>query len=511
MADSQAADGGMGRAILWIAAALIACLSVFLINGRPLFYFDTVGYISQGHTGLKQLGIRGESPLTVRMEKIKARKAAEGVTEAAPDTAEIDAANTVDGSRSTVYALTTALLARFHALEGLMLLNIAAVLLAVWLPMRVAARRWGLPVPVSEAVALPVIVACFGSLPFFVAYLMPDTMAPVLLLIIATLTVFGRSMKPWEVVLALFVGIFATVSHLSHLAIGLVMIPAVALVSVLLSRQKWWLPVAYVCLIVGAGFAEQSLLRTAAKVMSDADVVIKPYITARLIEDGPGLRYLDSHCPDADIPTCKLHEALQWSDDPYRITASHITFETSPRLGSFRLMTPENQKAVADDQVGFFFAVLRDQPFGVFRAILRNVFMQAGWVSVEMTIPTDKIVKQNEDVTGLAFSSFDHGRITRGTGWLGPVTLWHEVFYVLSLAVVLALVLLPRRVPGEVKALAIMVLLGILANALVLGGISQPATRYGARVIWLLPLIATIMVVFARRSRRFETPAEMRA
>jgi hypothetical protein len=513
MADSNAtgAGGGTGRAVIWIAVAVIACLSVFLINGRPLFYFDTVGYISQGHTGLRQLGIRGESPMAVRMEKIRAQKAAEGVVEGVPDTTEIEAENTVDGSRSTVYALTTALLARFHALEGLMLLNIAAVLIAVWLPMRVASRRWGLPVPVSEAVALPVIVACLGSLPFFVAYLMPDTFAPVLLLVIGTLTVFGRGMRPWEVILAILVGIFAIVSHLSHLAIGLVMIPAVALISLILSRQRWWLPVAYVALIVGAGFTEQSLLRTAAKAVSDAEVVIKPYITARMIEDGPGLKYLDKYCPDAHIPTCKLHEALQWSDDPYRITASHITFETSPRLGSFRLMTPENQKAVADDQIAFFFAVLRDQPFGVFRALLRNVFVQAGWVSVEMTIPTDNIIAQNADVTGLAFSTFDHGRITRDTAWLGPVTLWQQFLYAASLAVILALVLLPRRVPGEIKALAVMVILGILANALVCGGISQPATRYGARVIWLLPLIATILVVFARRSRRFDVPAEARA
>lgn len=513
MADyhTTGAGGGTGRAVLWIAAAVIACLSVFLINGRPLFYFDTVGYISQGHTGLRQLGIKGRSPLSARMEKIRAQKAADAITEGVPDTTEIEAENTVDGSRSTVYALTSALLARFHALEGLMLLNIAAVLIAVWLPMRVAARRWGLPVPVSEAVALPVIVACLGSLPFFVAYLMPDTFAPVLILVFGTLTVFGRGMRPWEVILAILVGCFAIVSHLSHLAIGLVMIPAAALISLILSRQRWWLPVAYVAMIVGAGFTEQSLLRTAAKAVSNSEVVIKPYITARMIEDGPGLTYLDKYCPDAHIPTCKLHEALQWSDDPYRITASHITFETSPRLGSFRLMTPEDQKAVADDQVPFFFAVLKDQPFGVFRALMRNVFVQAGWVSVEMTIPTDNIVEQNADVTGLALSTFDHGRITRDTGWLGLVTLWHQVFYAASLAVVIALVLLPRRVPGEIKALAIMVLLGILANALVCGGISQPATRYGARVIWLLPLVATILVVFARRSRQFDVPSEARA
>src|SRR5690606_21572347 len=149
--------------------------------------------------------------------------------------------------------------------------------------------------------------------------------------VIGTLTVFGRGMRPWEVILAILVGIFAIVSHLSHLAIGPVMIPAVALISLILSRPRWWLPVAQVALAGGAGVAEQSLLGTAGMARSDAEVVSKASITARMVEDGPGLQYLDECCPDAQIPTCKLHEALQWSDDPYRLTASHITFETSPR------------------------------------------------------------------------------------------------------------------------------------------------------------------------------------
>ncbi len=508
---SVAERSGFGRAVLWMALAVLACLSVFLVNGRPLFYFDTVGYISQGHSALRQLGIKGESPLAARIEKLEAEKAANiaaGLAE--PDMAEIEAANTVDGSRSSVYALATGITARMHFLEGLIFLNVAAVLVALWLPMRVAARRWGLPVPVSQAVAMPVIVASLGSLPFFIAYLMPDTFAPVLLLVVATLTVFARHMRPWEILLAVALGALAIVSHLSHLAIGVLMVPASALVSVILSRRRWWLPPALVLVIVGIGFAEQSVLRSAAKAMSDSEVVIKPYITARLIQDGPGMTYLDRHCPDDTIPTCKLHAALQWSDDPYRITATHIVFETSARLGSFRLMTPKDQKAVADDQIGFFFEVLKDQPVATVMAFLKNTFIQSGWVAVDLTIPSDKIVAQNADVTGLAFSTFDHGRITRDTGWLGPLTTWHEVFYLLSLVVILALVLLPRRVPGEVKALAVMVILGILANALVCGGISQPSTRYGARVVWLLPLIATVLLIFARRARKFDAGAEGR-
>ncbi|SPH16815.1 hypothetical protein DEA8626_00329 [Defluviimonas aquaemixtae] len=502
-------QASVGRSVLWLALAVLACLSVLFVNGKPLFYFDTVGYVSQGHTALRQLGWRGESPLAGRREMLRETdgQAAQG---SSPGTAEIEGEHTVDGSRSAFFALMSGALARLGALEGLVALNVVSVFVAVWLPMRVAARRWGLHVPVARAVALPIIVACLGSLPFFIAFLMPDTFAPVLLLVIATLTVFARHMRTWEILLALALGSLAIVSHLSHLAIAALMVPGSALISVILARRRWWVAPALVAVIVGLGFTEQSMLRSAAKAVSDSDVVIKPYITARLIQDGPGLAYLEKHCPDQAIPTCKLHTALQWSDDPYRITASHIVFETSERLGSFRLMDPADQKAVADDQIGFFFDVLADQPVATFLAFLKNTFIQSGWVSVEMTLPTDKIIAQNAGVSGLVMGEFEAGRITDDIGWLTVVTPMQEILYLLSLAAILVLVLLPRRVPGEVKALAVMVLLGILANALVCGGISQPATRYGARVIWLLPLTATILLIFARRARQFDIPAEGR-
>ena len=91
------------------------------------------------------------------------------------------------------------------------------------------------------------------------------------------------------------------------------------------------------------------------------------------------------------------------------------------------------------------------------------------------------------------------------------MTIWHGTLYLVSLSVILGLILLPRRVPGEVQAFALMVLFGLLVNALVCGGISQPSTRYGARVVWLLPMIAVFMMMFAVRDRQFATTAEGRA
>lgn len=300
---------------LWIAAAFIAMFSVLIVNGRPLFYFDSMWYVAQGDTALRQLGVGGTSLLRERNRLLAAQGEKAAVSPLAAAT-EIDAENTVDGSRSAAYALVSGMLARLGILEGLILLNAIAVLLSVWLPMRIAQRQHGLHISLAQMVSVPIIVASLGSLPFFVAYLMPDTFAPVLLLSIATLTAFGRAMRWWEILLAVGIGAFAVVSHLSHLAIAALLVPASALVAVVMSRHRWWLPPALVLVIVGMGFAEQSLLRTAAKEVADSEVIIKPYITARLIQDGPGLRYLERNCPNEAIATCKLYDALQLSDDP---------------------------------------------------------------------------------------------------------------------------------------------------------------------------------------------------
>ena len=469
----------------WLALAVLAAFSVLILNGRPLFYFDTIGYIDQGRSALADLGLT-------------ARPAGAGAETAAGLAADAVAApRTVDGSRSAVYAILAGVLAHLGALEALLALNVVAVLVAVWLPMRVARRRWAGLAPLPRLVAWPVIAASAGSLPFYVAYLMPDTLAPVLIIVAATLTVFGRDMRPGEVVLALGLGGLAVTSHLSHLAIAALMVPAALLFAPILSRRRWWLPPLLVLVIPLIGLAEQRLLRLTAEVVAGSAVVIKPYITARLIQDGPGFAYLERHCPDASIATCALYAALSKSSNPRRLTASHVMFETSADLGSFRLMDPASQRAVSDSQTRFFRAVLTEAPVDTVLAILGNTFLQAGMVSVDMTLPTASIIARHEGVDGLLSGAFAAGRITGDPGWLDVVTPLHRGYYLMALLIIVALVAVPGRVPAEIRALAVLLLLGILANAVVCGGISQPATRYGARVIWLVPLAAMILILFA--------------
>ena len=56
--------------------------------------------------------------------------------------------------------------------------------------------------------------------------------------------------------------------------------------------------------VLGAAWAQQAAFRVVAEKAAHSDVVIKPFITARLVQDGPGLDWMNDHCPDATIPTC---------------------------------------------------------------------------------------------------------------------------------------------------------------------------------------------------------------
>ncbi|MEO6093130.1 MAG: hypothetical protein ABIT04_13045 [Novosphingobium sp.] len=121
--------------------------------------------------------------------------------------------------------------------------------------------------------------------------------------------------------------------------------------------------------------------------------------------------------------------------------------------------------------------------------------------SIDMTIPDEAVRARMEDASGLGFTRFD-GRLHRGDGWVGAVTHLQDGLYLLSLAVLVAACCWPAA-PARLRVFLLMILAGIAVNALVCGGISQPATRYGSRVIWLLPALAVVAstMLLARRSR----------
>ncbi|MGJ8585556.1 MAG: hypothetical protein ACSHXD_15805 [Marinosulfonomonas sp.] len=479
----QRPKGALG-ATIWLGLALVACLYVAILNGGPLYYYDSGAYLENGYKVLKQVG------LVAPVQAVDTVAAGGAVAQDATP-------NSVNGSRSVVYSLFASVIGFGIGLKSLPLFHALLVFWGVYLPIRVACRLYDPDQRVAALFAAPIIAAGFGALPFYVAFLMPDILTGLLLLLIATITVFGRDMTWAELLAALILSGLAVTSHLSHLAIVALMLPLSVIAAILLHRSRWWLPALCVAAILGIGLAERVSFSVAVEAVEDAEVVYYPFLTARIVEDGPGYTYLENHCPDQTIPTCALYDALSMSTDPWRLTASHIIFEKSARLGSFRLMPEAEQQAVANGQVRFFLSVFLDQPISTIGALLGNTFEQAGMNSVEMTIPVDGGVPNLSAISSIPPEFFPKGSISRDASWLPLVETLHRTVYVVSLIVIVGMVFWPGSVPIELKAFAGLVGLGILVNAFVCGGISQPATRYGGRVIWLLPFLATLLLMFS--------------
>jgi hypothetical protein len=124
-----------------------------------------------------------------------------------------------------------------------------------------------------------------------------------------------------------------------------------------------------------------------------------------------------------------------------------------------------------------------------------------------MTIPTPEMVADLGP--GLAWRGYDplaKGAMRLAAAGLGPGAPWQGALDraqgALSLAslagIAWLLLVRPRSgapLPRGLAAFAWMVLAGILANAVICGGISEPADRYGARVAFLLPALWALLAL----------------
>ena len=468
--------------LIWACLIIFSCSHITVLNGAPLYYFDSAGYLENGLKVLQVLGLASDPAMIVGV-------AGSGHAED----------RIVNGSRSVVYSLFAAASTRFLGAMAIPLAHLVAVIVVVLLLVSILLRHFETSsLAVTQTAALALAAAGLSSLPFFVAYFMPDILVGLLILAIATLTLARPTMAWWEIVLTLLIGILSVLSHPSHLLIAGLMVPLAALAALLALQRRWWITVLLITLMPLAGIGERMAFSKVAEQRLDSKVTYFPFLTARMIEDKVGYAYLEENCPDETIATCALYDALQLSDDPYRLTASHIIFEFSGELASFQRLHPEMQRRVANEQIRFTLWVGLSRPVGTAMVILKNTLQQARMNSIRMTVPEEGVVQQIQAVEGYAVGTFPTGRLVGDRSWIWQLDKLHKIYYALSLLALAALFFWPGRLSREQRVLVLMVLAGILVNAFVCGAVSQPAHRYGARVVWLLPFITMAVYLLSR-------------
>ncbi len=119
------ADRSLGRSILWVALAVFASLYVTAINGGPLFYYDSAGYLDNGFKVMRMLGMLQTETIMRMLGMLQTETiggAGAGGGEALGD-------GTVNGSRSVVYSILVAVASARFGIIAIPFLHLAVFLI----------------------------------------------------------------------------------------------------------------------------------------------------------------------------------------------------------------------------------------------------------------------------------------------------------------------------------------------------------------------------------------------
>lgn len=475
----------IGLATACVAVSLLLFMWPALYNGQPFIFEDTAAYISAIDAGAQTLGIksRWSTPIACNFSS--------GHVPAPSHTARPNPPpqKIVLRGRSIYYGL---LLYLGDAIDGWLsvALQALAAMLAIGLTLYECARfRW------SGFAAICAGLAIFTPLAFFASFLMPDMFAGIAILTFANIAVFGVTM-PGRLLISCILLLSASVLfHTSNLTIVAIM-AAIALIYCLIRRR--YVPlraVTAIMLAIIVGFLGEAAFGWITKASIGTEPIRPPFLTARLLADGPGADYLKANCPRAGFAVCKFTVLLpvKRSDD--------FLWSNKPALGGFMLTDPANKRALGEEQYRFALAVAAYEPLRTLAAVSRDTLDQLG--SVNLSEFNRNLFDWDQwrffrcHLPPSLWAAQQMTLYWRGTM---PVEFFSivDVFAALASLAYIAARYISRSRSGEHMAspserLTTLLLLGFLVNAFVCGVFSGPHPRYQARVLWLLPFAAVLL------------------
>ncbi|MBR0683914.1 hypothetical protein GXW74_25805 [Roseomonas eburnea] len=373
----------------------------------------------------------------------------------------------------------------------------------LWLTQRVL--RGAAP-PIAH-VAVCAVAAALTIAPFTVALLMPDVFAPVVVLSLSLLSFARSRLSRAE---AAYLGVLASLavaSHLAHLPLALAMV-ALALAADLLRRGHglpWGAPRAAAPVVAAVA------LLLATNWVGHGRAALSPhgatFMLARLQADGPATEVIRARCPAAGWYLCAFVDRLPmdandflWAPDSpvNRDAAGQARF-----LGG-ALISAEAGEIVA--------ATLRAHPIEVALAILRNTARQVTTTGIGDTLGDDHLAtalrpRIAEGFPARELAAYDAALQPRGElrAAVPAFGLLHLAVLLLSLPL-LALAGLRAARAGDALRLWLLaaLLVGVVGNAAATGGLSGVHARYQARIAWLLPVGALLLLLPAAPRR--DTP-----
>jgi hypothetical protein len=438
------AYGRLGEA----AAAVLLLLAPAMWNGFPFLQYDSGGYLARWFEGY------------------------------------------LVPSRSTVYGL--------FAVAGWpldfwpeMLVQAAVAVWIIYLVLRVSGFGER-PLALLGTVAA---LAATTSLPWIAGILLTDIFAGTAVLALYLLLFTSAALSRRETAgLVLLIG-FSAATHSATLAVLMAIVAAAGLAR-LFWRDLLPLPalgggaaalVLGVAMLLGANFALSGQL---AWTPGGYGIVF-----ARMMQDGIVARYLEDHCPEERLKLCPYRHKLPrtadeflWSQGPFN------------ELGRFAGLGDEMRTIVLESLVEYPGAQIETAIAASARqlvtvesgeGVLTTIWHTYGIIAHYMptVVPAMRAARQQHGE--VSFRALNEIQV--------PVAL------ISMLLLVPVIVLAGRGEYGDLRLLAATVAVALLANAVVCGALSNPHSRYGARLAWIATFAVALVPMRYAVARPWKT------
>ena len=252
------------------------------------------------------------------------------------------------------------------------------------------------------------LLVCAGlaagtAAPWFTAQLMPDILAPVLVLALALLGFAADRLSRAERLGLQATATLAIAAHLSHLPL------AAALVLLVLAVARRWRPALRCALPFGAAI----LVLLAGNLAFHGRLALSPYgavfALARSVADGPAARTIAARCPAAGWHLCRWAGRLPTDSDDFLWSDDGPVW--APRLDG---ALPGGPISLAPEAAAILAETLRREPLGVLRAALGN-----GWAQLRRARVGDALGPENLEASvgrelALGFPAAEQARFAAG-------------------------------------------------------------------------------------------------
>ena len=343
--------------------------------------------------------------------------------------------------------------------------------LTVWI-IRIVLRELGRPGP-GVFVLVMIALTVFTSLPWYAGELMPDIFVPLAVLAFHILAFARNGLRNHEAMLLGGVIAAAAASHMSILGlVGALLLFAFALLVV---RQLVDWPRPHLSGPVAAVLSG-ILLALFSNLAIAGQFAFTPggstFLFARLLQDGIVARYLDDHCPDPGLRLCAFRAELP-------PTADDWLWGNSPlgKLGGWEEFEPEARSIILRSMIDYPSAHIRT----AFRAAVEQLTTLATGEGMHSrdNWHAEAILRKYAPDT---FANFMASRQQHDGFDFGPINLV-KVPVELAATVMLPIsIFLFRRSDPRLSRFATTVLFAILTNAAICGIFSNPNARYQSRM-----------------------------